>query len=65
MKRNEPSVPVFADWTVLPDESFSSTVTPGRPSSPFSTLPGMPPPGLKSRQTTPSMAPCAGRGSAA
>ena len=35
----------------------SSTVTPGSPSSPFSTLPCTPPPGLKSRQTTPVIPP--------
>jgi hypothetical protein len=34
-----------------------STVTPGRPTSSGSTTPGSPPPGLKSRQTTPLMSP--------
>ena len=43
---------VFTTWLFA---SRSCTVTPGRPSSPFSTFPGTPPPGLKSRQTTPSM----------
>src|SRR6476660_8653822 len=32
-------------------------LTPGSPSSPFSTTPGLPPPGLKSRQTTPLICP--------
>ena len=40
-----------------PDVDFSSTVTPGSPSSPGSTLPCTPPPGLKSRQTVPVIAP--------
>ena len=39
-----------------------STVTPGSPTSPLSTSPGVPPPGLKSRQTTPVMPPCSGSG---
>ena len=47
---------------VLPEESRSSTVTFGRPTSPFSSLPGVPPPGLKSRQTTPVIAPAVGAG---
>src|SRR3954447_21976925 len=46
---------VLADPTFLPVESFSSTVTPDRPFSPGSTLPGVPPPGLKSRHTVPLM----------
>src|SRR4051812_37213344 len=44
---------VLAEATFLPVESFSTTVTPGRPFSPGSTLPGVPPPGLKSRHTVP------------
>ena len=41
------------------------TVTPGIPSSSCSTTPGSPPPGLKSRQTTPVIAPADGSGSTA
>src|ERR1700756_5291607 len=52
---NDPSAAVFVDCTVFPDASCSWTVTPGSPSSPFSTTPGLPPPGLKSRQTVPTM----------
>src|SRR5581483_480903 len=37
--------------------SRSCTDTPGSPSSCFSTTPGLPPPGLKSRQTVPTTAP--------
>ena len=48
-----------------PPGSFSSTVTPGRPSSPCSTTPGLPPPGLKSRHTTPVIAPAAAGGARA
>ncbi len=40
---------------LLAGGSRSSSVTPGSPSSPCSTIPGLPPPGLKSRQTTPVM----------
>ena len=47
---------------VLPEESRSWTVTFGSPSSPRSSLPGVPPPGLKSRQTTPVTAPSFGAG---
>src|SRR5262249_27163323 len=50
-----PSSAVLTELTFLPVESFSSTVTPGRPFSPGSTLPGVPPPGLKSRHTVPVM----------
>ena len=62
LKSNVPSGFVFADWTTLPAESCSCTVTPGSPSSPFSTTPDLPPPGLKSRQTTPSTSPGFGAG---
>ena len=37
----------------------------GQPQLLGSTLPGFPPPGLKSRQTTPLMPPCSGSGSTA
>ena len=45
-----------------PSAPRSSTVTPARPTSPLSTSPGVPPPGLKSRQTTPVIPPCSGSG---
>ncbi len=57
-----PLLLVVVDSIVLPEESRSSTVTFGRPTSPFSSLPGVPPPGLKSRQTTPVIAPVVGVG---
>ena len=50
-----PSSALVAVATCLPEESRSSSVTPGRPSSPCSTFPVLPPPGLKSLQTTPVM----------
>src|SRR6478609_5079735 len=53
LNSNEPFASVLVDCTLLPDESSRSTLAPGMPSSPCSTLPGVPPPGLKSRQTTP------------
>src|SRR6266536_3227023 len=59
---NEPSSPVVALCTFLPDASIRLTCTLGRPSSPCSGLPTTPPPGLKSRQTTPVIAPCFGCG---
>src|SRR5438105_12176960 len=62
---NVPSAALVADWTVWPLASRSCTVTPGSPSSPFSTLPGTPPPGLKSRQTTPTTSPAFGAGDTA
>src|SRR6266404_8300616 len=52
-KMNEPSSFDVAELTDLPDKSFSCIFTFGKPSSPVSSLPGVPPPGLKSRQTTP------------
>src|SRR5579862_6404343 len=52
-----PFGPARADFTTLPAEFLSWTVTPGRPSSPLSTTPGLPPPGVKSRQTTPVISP--------
>src|SRR3954452_21148872 len=58
---NEPSSPVVAD-SVFPSEPFSSTCAPGIPSSSGSTLPGLPPPGLKSRQTTPVISELLARG---
>ena len=54
-----PSSAVVVVPTLLPAASISSTVTPGSPSSSCSTLPGVPPPGLKSRQTTPVIPPWA------
>src|SRR5215204_3326539 len=62
---NVPSSPLSAVSTVLPFVSRSSSFTPGRPSSPCSTSPGFPPPGLKSRQTTPAIPPLTGWGCAA
>ena len=56
---NVPFSSVFASWMVsavllqLDDHA-------GRPSSPSSTWPGLPPPGLKSRQTTPLIPPASG-----
>ena len=43
----------------------SSTVTPGSPSSPCSTFPGVPPPGLKSLHTTPVIPPESASGTTA
>src|SRR5207253_6086825 len=60
-----PSGFVDSDWTVFPAVLRNCTVTPGRPTSRFSTTPGLPPPGLKSRQTTPTMSPVFGGGSTA
>ncbi len=57
-----PSGLEVADLTVLPAAVRSWTVTPGNPSSPFSTTPALPPPGLKSRQTTPTISPGFGSG---
>ena len=48
-----------------PSALRSSTVTSGIPSSPCSTLPALPPPGLKSRHTTPEIAPGAAGGARA
>src|SRR3954453_18851597 len=62
---NEPSSPVEALWTLLPPASIRLTLTPGSPSSCGSTFPGPAPPGLKSRQTTPVIAPGFGCGVAA
>src|SRR6185503_141981 len=53
----DPSSPDVAPPTFLPFESSRLTCTPGMPSSPCSGLPTTPPPGLKSRHTTPSIAP--------
>src|SRR4051812_30820816 len=61
-KVNDPSSPVVVVCAVLPDESISLTRTPGIPSSPCSAFPGVPPPGLKSRQTTPVIEPGFGFG---
>ncbi len=58
---NEPSSPVVAD-SVLPSDPFSSTFAPGIPSSRGSTFPGFPPPGLKSRHTTPVISELVARG---
>src|SRR3954463_15620679 len=63
-KVNEPSSPVVTD-SVFPSDPLSSTFAPGMPSSSGSTFPGFPPPGLKSRQTTPVIAPGFGAGVAA
>src|SRR5580765_5347050 len=57
-----PSSEVFVEPIVLPEESRRTTVTLGRPTSPFSSLPAVPPPGLKSRQTAPVIAPAFGAG---
>ena len=54
-KAKVPSSALVVVATCLPEESRSSSVTPGSPSSPFSTFPALPPPGLKSLQTTPVM----------
>src|ERR1700709_444959 len=56
-KVNVPSSLVEVDWTLFPLWSNRLTFTPGIPSSGDSPLPGVPPPGLKSRQTTPVIAP--------
>src|SRR2546421_11917994 len=61
-KVNDPSSPVVAVCAVFPEESISLTWTPGIPSSPCSAFPGVPPPGLKSRQTTPVIDPGFGCG---
>src|SRR3954447_757729 len=58
---NEPSSPVVDD-SVFPSEPFSTTFAPGMPSSSGSTLPALPPPGLKSRQTTPVISELLARG---
>src|SRR3954470_9858075 len=58
---NEPSSPVVSD-SVFPSEPLSSTLAPGMPSSSGSTFPGFPPPGLKSRQTTPVISELLARG---
>ncbi len=55
LKLKSPWSSVLAEATFLPEASLSSTVTPGRPFSPGSTLPGVPPPGLKSRHTVPAI----------
>src|SRR5258708_13476807 len=62
---NVPSSGVDGVCTLLPLESNRLTFTPGSPSSCDSTLPGVPPPGLKSRQTTPVIAPLFGAGTTA
>src|SRR3954466_3925699 len=49
---NDPSSPVVDD-SVFPSEPFSTTFAPGMPGASGSPLPALPPPGLKSRQTTP------------
>src|ERR1700712_4560781 len=64
-KVNVPSSLVEVDCTLFPLWSNRLTLTPGSPSSCDSTLPGVPPPGLKSRQTTPVTAPGFGAGAAA
>ena len=64
-KSNVPSELVVADCTFFPAASRNSTVTPGRPSSCFSTTPALPPPGLKSRQTVPVTSPGFGEGATA
>src|SRR5579862_1441575 len=56
-KINEPSDFDFVDCTTFPAAFSSCTVTPPSPSSPFSTTPGLPPPGLKSRHTVPTISP--------
>src|SRR3569833_598135 len=64
-KEKLPSSPVVAVCTCLPLEPSSATFAPGMPSSLFSTLPGVPPPGEKSRQTTPVIEPAFDAGSTA
>src|SRR3954447_2905321 len=64
-KEKVPSSPAVAVCTCLPLESRSATFAPGTPSSLFSTLPAVPPPGEKSRQTTPVIAPGFDAGSTA
>src|SRR3954451_9711861 len=59
-----PSAPVEVDCTVLPPLR-NCTDTPGRLSSPCSTLPATPPPGLKSRHTAPVISPGFAAGCAA
>ena len=61
-KANVPSASVVVNATSPPSAFLSSTVTPGRPTSSGSTSPGVPPPGLKSLQTTPLMPPWSGSG---
>src|SRR5439155_1628411 len=53
-KLNDPSSALVVVANVPPLGSFSATLTPGIPSSPGSTFPGTPPPGLKYLQTTPA-----------
>ena len=62
---NVPLSSVLTDSTFLPVAFSNWTVTPGRPNSPCSTWPAFPPPGLKSRQTTPAMPFATGLGLAA
>ncbi len=64
-KTKLPSASVVVFATVSPPESTSATVTPPRPDSPDSTSPGVPPPGLKSRHTSPEIPPSTGSGGAA
>ena len=64
-KANVPSAAVVVVCSLPPSARRSSTVTPSSPTSSVSTSPGVPPPGLKSRQTTPVMPPWNGSGSTA
>src|SRR5205807_2541441 len=61
-KSKVPLSSAFDDWTTLPVEFRSWTVAPGSPTSCDSMTPGLPPPGLKSRQTVPTTSPCFGAG---
>src|SRR6478672_11778174 len=62
VKTNDPLSADVVDPTCEPDASRSTIVTPGSPSSPCSSLPWTPPPGLKSRQTAPLISPALGGG---
>ena len=64
-KAKVPSSPVVAESTLSPSALRRSTVTSASPTSSLSTSPGVPPPGLKSLQTTPVIPPCSASGSTA
>ncbi len=64
-KANVPSASVCVVSVDPPASLRSSTVMPGSPSSPSSSCPDVPPPGLKSRQTTPVIPPESASGTTA